>query len=183
MIKTKSVLIVIVLLVVLTGCANAFIENSEKIEQNQTIVNTTLHSDATDNIEKNTPIALSDEDFTVKNKNTFIELNGNYENLITNEEIVNARYLDEKRAYDTYVYENFIVSVSPTPYNTVFFINLVSPEFKTYRGISVGDSISDVFEKYGLVDGNSYVYFYDYKILTFYVDKDGNVTNITFEMI
>ncbi|MFV0240584.1 MAG: hypothetical protein ACK5H4_11190 [Lacrimispora sphenoides] len=183
MIKTKSLLITIMLSVILTGCASAFQASSEKNQQNQTTENMTLHPGTADNTDKNTPASLSDEDFIVKNENTFIELNGNYENLITNEEIVNVRYLDEKRAYDTYVYENFIVSVSPTPYNTVFFINLVTSELETSRGIRVGDFISDVFEKYGLVDGNSYMYHYDDKILTFYIDKDGKVTNIKFEMI
>jgi len=185
MIKAKNLLLAIVLLVTLTSCANDFQSTSERHEQNQTAENITLPPDTTENADKSTPVGLSAEDFIVEDENTFIELGGNYETLKTSEEIVEARYLDEKRAYDTYVYTNFIISTEPVN-NTIWFINLVTFELKTSRGISIGDSISDVFEKYGFVDGDSselYVYHYDGKKMTFYVDKDGKVSNIIFEIV
>ncbi|SET46561.1 hypothetical protein SAMN05443270_0160 [Lacrimispora sphenoides] len=185
MIKLHSLLIIVILFISLTGCTNTFQSTSEKKEQNQTLEYMTQQPHITDNTDKNIPTALSDEDFIVKNKDTFIELRSSYENLITNEEISYISYLNEDHVFDTYVYENFIVSVSPAN-NTVFSINLVTPELKTSRGIGVGNSISDIAEKYGLDDetyDRTLVYHYDFKMLIFYVDKDGIITNIVLEMI
>ena len=186
MIKSIFLLLTIILSVVLSSCVNVFQPSDETNEQNQIIKNVTLYPDNTDDTSKNIPAPLSDEDFVIKNDDTFIELNGIYENLITCDDIVNVSYLDEKRVYDTYIYNNFTVSVSPAPYNTIFFINLVTSELETSRRVKVGDTMSDVIQKYGLTDEISLdflAYHYKSKILTFFFNQNGNITNIGFEMI
>jgi len=128
---------------------------------------------------------LSDKDFQIKGQGIFIELEDAYENIVINEKAVSISDVDEDHAYYTYVYENFILSVSPIN-GTIFCINLVTSEFETDRGIRVGDHISDVFKKYGLVDENllqCYAYYYNHKMLIFYVDKDERVVDIKLEMI
>ncbi|WP_349944243.1 hypothetical protein ABFV83_12435 [Lacrimispora sp. BS-2] len=111
MIKTKSLLLTIILSIVSTGCINNFQVFYEKAEQTQTKENMPLYSNITDKADENILTALFDEDFIVMSKDIFIELKGNYDNLITNEKIARISYLDENHVYDTYVYENFIVSV------------------------------------------------------------------------
>ena len=185
MIKIRYLLISIMLSVILSGCADALQSGEEKTIQNQTEEIMTMHPDTTDNTSIDTPATLSDKDFIIKNNDTFIELNGNYENLISNEEIVQVSYLDENHVYDTYVYENFIISVSP-PGNVIFHINLLTSELETSRGISIGDSISDVCDKYGVPDSMAseyYLYTYEHDLLFFYIDEYGKVTKIKFEMI
>ena len=126
------------------------------------------------------PALISDEDFILKNKNTFIKLGDRYENLITDEKITYTRSADEKRAYDTFGYENFTILSGIE----MFSVTSETPALETHRGIRVGKSIQDVFEKYGTTDKtppNSFWYHYNGKFLIFYVDENDKIIQIKIE--
>lgn len=149
-------------------------------EKNYTLENISDSSIIESN-ETNT-FTLIEEDFIIKNKNTYIKFKGNYENLITNKKILNIIYLDEDTLYDTYFYENLTIGVSP-PDNMIFFIDLIDPSIETYRGISIGNSVLDVKSKYGLPDKeymNTYTYNFNYESITFYFNEEEKVIRITF---
>ena len=172
----------IILSIILTGCIDF---SKSRDEESQAKEDMGIYTNIAENASINAPDTLSDKDFQIKGQGTFIELESTYENMAINEKIVNVEYLDEMYVYDTYFYENCILSISPVN-GTIFCIDLVTSEFKTARGVSVGDHISTVFEEYGPVDENPsqcYVYYYNYKMLTFYVDQNGRVMGIKLEMI
>jgi len=95
------------------------------------------------------PSSLTDEDFVVEDDNTFIELGGKYVDIKTNEKVIDSREPTANHAYGLVRYENFLIT---TGVDDIGSIHLTTSILKTNRGISVGDSISDVFEKYGTVE-------------------------------
>ena len=140
---------------------------------------------------KEVPAPMSDDDFYVTDGKTIIVLRGDYRDLKTDEKIVHARYADERRAYSTFVYENFTLSNGLK----IFGIILKTSVFETSRGIRVGDSISDVFEKYGIDDckisyrrddpniPEYYRYDYNYSWIIFYVNEDKIITKIILDFL
>lgn len=74
------------------------------------------------------------------------------------------------------------------------YILVKTPLLQTSRGIRVGDSIYEVFERYGeytdrfdysYETGRTrlYKYSYNYKYLEFLVDKDGTIVGIVYEIL
>jgi len=184
--KKANVLLIIVLASLLMTNYTDVLQISQKgMGQNTTKENMVLHTYTMDNADVTPPVELSDEDFIVRRGSISIELDGDYENLIANEQLLNYRLVDEKHAYNTYSYKNFVVSTTPVE-NAIWRIGLLTPEFSTYRGIVVGASILSVFEKYGLAEANSigcYSYRRNGNILSFYADEDGIVVQIVLEML
>jgi len=125
---------------------------------------------------------LSDKDFIVKNGNIVIELGSDYKDLEIDEKILSISYANERRAYDIFVFENFTISSTLK----IFMITLTTPAFETFRGVRLGDSILSVFEKYGIADSSEnglYSYYYNYKILIFYVDENNTIIGIRLEYV
>jgi hypothetical protein len=185
-VKNKFFLIVIMLSIITVYFINTQPFGKEESEQVQKQENMVLQPNTTDSTSEKSHITLSDEDFIVNNDNTFIELGSKYKNLKTDEKIINTHYADENHVYNVFIFENFTITTEPWDEGIIDNINLRTPILKTSRGASIGDPISDVFKKYGLVDGDSsefYMYHYNGKILKFYVDEKGKVTNIQFELV
>lgn len=77
-----------------------------------------------------------------------------------------------------------LVSFESKKGNSIWSIRLLTSDFETSRGVKIGDSISKVFEKYGVIDSDdpdSYYYSQDRRGLTFYVDKNQKIIGITLE--
>lgn len=136
---------------------------------------------------------LTNSDFVIKDKNNFIKLGGKYGDLKTNEKITKTVPADENRIYDVYEFENFKLLTQPGggSNSIIGSIDLTTPIIKTSRGISVGDTISEVVAKYGNPDDSSiadsiapgqYMYQYNSKFITFFVNKTGKVVLIRFEI-
>lgn len=139
-------------------------------------------------INAQSPASLVDDDFTVKYDSNYIKLNEPYENIETNEKLINFRPVTENHVYEVYEYENFIVSVSPNSDNgsKILSINLTSNKIETSREIKVGDSISSVFEKYGEPDRRysaEFNYHHEGKFITFYFNDYEKIIGIKFELI
>ena len=134
------------------------------------------------------PASLMDDDFVIKYDSNYIKLNEPYEDIETNEKLINFYPVTENHVYEVYEYENFIISVSPNSDNgsKILSINLTSDKIETSRGIKVGDSISNVFEKYGEPDSrysSEFNYHQEGKFITFYFDDYEKVIGIKFELI
>ena len=130
---------------------------------------------------------LTNKDFIIKNENTYIKLDGKYLDLKTNEKLIFSKEPDLIHAYYFYEYKNFKICSNN---EIISSISLITPTLKTTRGIRVGNPISKVFLKYGktkyhklLNKTGYYDYFYNKKILTFYVDKEKKVDLISLELI
>lgn len=79
-----------------------------------------------------------------------------------------------------------MVSFEPKKGDSIWSIGLLTSDFETSRGVKIGDSISKVFEKYGMIDSDdSDCYFYrqDGRSLTFYVDENKKITEILLEEV
>lgn len=175
-----------------TICFILFFKGCIEVQQKGNLENYDNVSNGNDSIQGMTPpqkinvfFGLSDQDFVIADEDTNIELNDKYEYLVTIETLIDKKNVDEKRVYCTYVYANFIVSVSPIN-DSIFYINLLTPQYKTARGIAIGDSIEDVEEKYGssvIKSENSISYNHNAKFITFWFDGDNEVTRIVLEML
>ncbi len=185
--KMKILLMTIMLSIIITICLDIYTSFNEKEgEQTQKHENIVIPFNTSDNTTKKFTAPLSDEDFIVKNDSTFIELGGKYTDMKTDEEIVSIHDADEKQAYKVVTFENFIIATVPVNEGAIMYINLTTSVLKTHRGISIGDTMSDVFNEYGLVDTilpESYKYHYNGKILTFYIDEYDKVTRIQLELV
>lgn len=185
--KNKSVLAIILISIVVTAYLNILQPfDPPRVYQTQQQENLILYQDVTDAISKKPIAPLSDEDFIIKNDDNFVELGNTFKNLKTDEKNADIQYANEKHAYDIYAFKNFTISTQPLDEGIIFSIYLTTPILKTFRNISIGDTISDVFEKYGLVDevpSGLYMYRYNDKILTFYADESGKVTGIHFQFV
>lgn len=126
---------------------------------------------------------LTNEDFIIENKESYIQLNGKVDEMRIGDKLVSHSPLSEKRAYEVYYYENINISVGLD----IFSIVLVTSKFETARGIKVGDSIDKVFENYGVTKKDDececYTYCgpYSQKII-FEVDKNDIITRIELEL-
>lgn len=125
---------------------------------------------------------LTDEDFVIKNEDTYVKLRGKFDEMKVGDKLVSHRPVSEKRAYEVYYYENLTISVGID----VFSIVLITSKFETARGIKVGDSMDKVFEKYGVTEKDDeyedYTYYGPdrYKLI-FEVDKNDIITRIKLE--
>lgn len=144
------------------------------------------------NIESVSP--LNNEDFIIKDKNNYIELGGKYGDLKTNEKVIKTVPANENHIYDIYEYDNFKILTQPggDTSSIIGRIDLTTSIIQTSRGISIGNTISDVVEKYGNSDNSGaadsiapgqFNYQYDGKFITFFVDKTGKVVLIRFEIV
>lgn len=167
------------------GTVNSKIQN----DKSESIDSKTKITDSTD-IKSVSP--LTNEDFVIKDKNYYIELGGKYGDLKTNEKITKTVPGNEMHVYDIYVFENFkiVTELGGDANSRIESIDLTTPIIQTSRGIRVGDTISEVFKKYGNADDSNitntpgyYVYHYNSKLLTFFVDKIGKVVGIRFELV
>ena len=94
--------------------------------------------------------------------------------------------MTENRAYESYVYESFVVSVA----SDIFRISIISPTIETSRGIRVGDSMETVFEKYGMAEflqldsaTGYYMYSHEAKFVRFNFDSSKKVSSILIECV
>lgn len=138
--------------------------------------------------------SLTNEDFVIEDKNNYIELGRIYGDLKTNEKITKTVPADENSIYDVYEFENFTILTQPGGGSSSIIgsINILTPIIQTSRGISVGDTISEVIEKYGNPDVSSiadsispgqYMYQYNGGCMTYFVDKNEKVVLIRFEIV
>lgn len=145
-----------------------------------------------DEIESIAPLA--NEDFVIKDKYCNIELGGKYGDIKTNDKIIEIVPANENHIYDIYKFENFQILTQPggDASGIIASIDLTTPIIQTSRGISVGDNIQEVVEKYGKPDESSiadsiapgqYVYQDDGKYITFFVDETGKIELIRFEIV
>lgn len=136
---------------------------------------------------------LTYEDFVIKDKRNYIELGGKYGDLKTNEKIVKTVPGNEKHIYDIYEFDNFkvLTQIGGGASSIIWSVDLTTPIIQTSRGISVGDTVSEVIEKYGKPESAStadsvapgqYVYRDKGEYLTFFIDKNGKVVLIRFEL-
>ncbi|WP_432663368.1 hypothetical protein R9X47_22655 [Wukongibacter baidiensis] len=194
--KSKMFLMIIVISIILIGVGTYYIA-----ALNNDIITTKTQNDNDDkqpktnitgNINTELILQLTDEDFVIENNNNFIELGGKYKSLKTNDNITNKRLANESFSYNVYVFENFklMTNQSGQGNSIIMSINLTSSELQTSRGIKVGDEISLVLKKYGNADEHnvteireSYTYYYNESLLTFYTDNNGKVSFIRFESI
>ena len=145
-------------------------------------------------ISKNESVSpLSSEDFIINDTSNYIELGSKYVDLITNEKVIKTVPANEKHIYDIYEFENFKIIIQPDggDGNTIISIDLITSFIQTSRGISVGDKISEVVEKYGipydsseadLIAPGQYNYQFNGKFITFFVNEYGEVVLIRFEI-
>ena len=125
---------------------------------------------------------LTDEDFIIKYDNTFIEIKGTYEDMITNEDITYFREMSEKRAYEITEFENFRIEHGLV----IGEITLLTPKLATARDIRVGDNIEKALQAYELnkyLDDRYYTCSHNYKYLEFYIDENQIITKIILEIL
>gem|GEM_PF-2490916 len=143
----------------------------------------------TDNTNIKSIYPLTNEDFVIRDKNNDIELRGKYGNLKTNEKITKTIPANEKVAYNIYIFENFNITTDGCSIDS---IDITTPIIQTSRGIIIGDTLSDIIEKYGKADEANiadsvapghYAYHHNGNLLTFFVDKIGKVIGIRFESV
>jgi len=130
--------------------------------------------------------ALRDEDFIIRDEETYIKLGDKYENLITGETLISFSDVTEKRAYESYVYESFAVAVM----QEILEITIASSTLETARGIRVGDTMEKVIEKYGEVEFHEtndatgyYLYGHGAKHVQFYFDSSNKVCFIIIDIL
>jgi len=126
-------------------------------------------------------VLLKDEDFIIKDENNYFKLGDGYKNLVTNESVISISEATVNRAYASYMYESFFVSVGVE----IFRISITSPMLETSRGIRVGDTMEKVIEKYGgagyqkLLDTTECCsYGCGAKFVSFYFDSNQRVSSI-----
>lgn len=134
---------------------------------------------------------LSNEDFVIKDEKNHIELMEKYENIVTDDKIIEFIHANEIYAYDFCEYENFNVRVG---LEIISCIELNTPILQTSRGIRVGDSILELVkygdsysDKYDYDDKldtlGCYIYTYGYKFIKFFFNKSGDIVRISIEIV
>ncbi len=149
---------------------------SEK-ETYGTKIETTIPSAESNN---NQISEIDNSDFILSDDNESIELDSIFSNQTTNKTEISQSYIGEvyvdEYAYKYYLhnYEGFDLYVSNAYYNLknrnfdeyhVISIKLTKPMFKTSRGITVGNTKSEVINKYGMstYDSEETILTYRYK--------------------
>ncbi len=135
--------------------------------------------------DKNSTI-LSDEDFIIQNKDTFIKLGEPFNEMRIGEKVKLHEPCNEEHVYDTYIYKNVVLKVSfdTKKGDSIWSIRLLNSNLATARGVKIGDSISKVFEKYGVIDSDdldSYCYSQDRRSLIFCIDENKKIIGILLE--
>lgn len=131
---------------------------------------------------------LTNDDFVIKDTNRYFELGEKYEELKTNDKILKTIPANENNIYDIYEYENFKLLTQPDGNSSsIIGIDLTTPTIQTSRGISVSNTVAEVVEKYGDPDDSikqsQYIYQFNSKFITFFIDETGIVVLIRFEII
>lgn len=137
-------------------------------------------------IRKSELTVLSDEDFIIQNKDTFIKLGEPFNEMKIGEKVKLHEPCNEEQVYDTYIYKNVVLKVSfdTKKGSSIWSIRLLNSNLATARGVKIGDSISKVFEKYGVIDSDapdSYCYSQDRRSLIFYIDENKKIIGILLE--
>lgn len=139
-------------------------------------------------IENENKTILTDEDFIIRSDDTFIQLGEPFDEIKIGKKVLSHEPCNEDQVYDTYFYDDFVLLVSfePKKGDTIWSIRLLTSEFETSRGVKIGDSISKVFEKYGVIDSDDsdfYYYSQDGRGLTFDVDENEKIIGIKIEKL
>lgn len=179
----KMVLISIFLCVlfVLFSCGKRTLSTKNK---EQGVKNT--NNGSKKEIENENKTILTDEDFIIRSDDTFIQLGERFDEMKISEKVLLHKPCNEDQVYDTYIYDDFVLLVSfeSKKGDTIWSIRLLTSEFETSRGVKIGDSISKVFEKYGVTDSDDsdfYYYSQDGRGLTFDVDENEKIIGIKIE--
>jgi hypothetical protein len=160
---------------------------------NQNIKSIDSKTNMKDSTNIKSDLSLTDDDFVINEKNHHFELAGQFSDLKTNEKIIKTVPANESHIYDVYQFKNFKLITQPSGRSgSIIGIDLTTSIIQTSRGIRVGDGISDVIEKYGDPDDHSladsiapgqYIYQYNGKFLTFFINKAKKVVLIGFELV
>ncbi len=197
--KSKLFFISISIIILIIGVGVYLIFSSNKGTASPKLENDKLESiDAKTKIIDSSNIksvsSITNKDFVIKDKNNYIELSGKYRDLKTDEKIIKTVPANEKHIYDIYEFDNFKILIQPgrDANSRIGSIDLTTPVIQTSRGIIVGDTISQVVEKYGKADDHKiidqtlpeeYVYRCNSEFMTFFVDKTGKVVLIRLELV
>jgi hypothetical protein len=140
-------------------------------------------------IDSNQDFELKNIDFMIFSDSTKIVLGESLDSIVTTDKIINKRSADSKIANDIIVYDNYKLKINISD-KIIIAIELTTSVYKTNRGIKVGDTLSQVIDKYGDYDklNNSdlrefYMYYFEDKILTFCIDKDNVIVGIKYEFV
>jgi hypothetical protein len=143
--------------------------------------------DITISKEENVIDDLSEEDFMLENEDFSFCLGMKYEDFALFDIDELEPYRD--KTYYFIVHEDYKIKVAMGD-KSIFFLDLITSKYETTRGISVGDSLSDMLESYGhdysqseAFDKEFYTYYYDGKNLTFVVDENQTIISVTFDSL
>lgn len=193
----KKIILLSLIIILISAGIGYLINNKETVNPNGTynkLVNADSKANNNDGSNVKSDLSLTNEDFIIKDNNNYIELEGRFENLVTNDKNIEIIPAHENHIYETYVYDNFKILIQPGGDNSniILSIDLTTPVLKTSRGISVGATLSKVVEEYGYPDNYSntdsitsdqYYYQYDGKVITFFIDEEDKVVLIRYEIV
>lgn len=175
---TKKIILSIIMIGMITvfcGCGHVNENVSDEFE------NITISQ------EENVVNDLSEEDFMLENGDFSFCLGMEYEDFALFDIDELEPYRD--KTYYFIVHEDYKIKIAMGD-NSIFFLDLITSKYETTRGISVGDSLSDILENYGYdysqsdaFDKEVYSYYYEGKILTFVVDENQTIISITFDSL
>jgi hypothetical protein len=191
--KIKPLVISLAIIIVM-GFGGYFILGQRDIAKDEISQINAENKNLSDNedTKSSSVLPLSNSDFVIMDDNNYIELNGKYEELITDNKITETIEPNEIHTYYIYVYENFKILSDG---NEIAWIDLTTPVFQTSRGIKLGDAISKVIKKYGNTNMDKtqydeendipgqYMYSYDGKFITFFFDKNNKIVGIRLEIL
>ena len=184
--KKNLVLLAALVGVVVSGCNAESVSSPQESATEMQVQGTELQTQAVELPTKATStLQLNDEDFIIKDENNYIKLGDKYEELVTNESLISISEMTINRAYESYIYESFAVSVGLE----IFRITINSPTLETARGIRVGDSMEKVVAQYEGVDvyevhtAEYCMYSHERKILRFRFDDNSKVSSIVIEFL
>lgn len=187
-------LVISVAIIIVIGFSGYFIlsyKDISKDEISQICTNNT-NINYEENSKLNTILPLTNNDFVIMDDNNNIELNGKYEDLLTDKKIKKIITPNENHVYYIYVYEDFNILSGG---DEIGSIDLTTPVFQTSRGIKLGDTISSVIEKYGNANMSKeeydekhdipgcYMYSYHGKFISFFFDKNSKIVRIRLEVL
>ena len=199
----KNYQFIIIISVLLNACSTSTSNNMQGKQSSNT--NSINNSDASkiENKTSNTNEICNDKekikqldgkDFIVTDGIDTIYLDAPYKNFKTSKQEINQdnNYVGDVTSGE-YKYNDFVIYDSNTNYNLknrkfnefyVTQITLNNSNFKTARGISIGQNLTDVTNAYG--DGNqtkgnnitTYLYQYKDMQLSFVINKENKITGI-----